>query len=55
MKWQIPVKLDSKNRITLPKEIIKKINTNSDFVIEYDQGQPHIISIVIIKKEEDNK
>lgn len=52
MRWQIPVKMDSKHRITLPKDIHKKIPKESELVAEYDQGQPHVISIVIVKNEE---
>lgn len=52
---QIPVKVDTKHRITIPKEIRRKINADQEVLVEYDTSVPNVIHIVLIKGEENEK
>jgi bifunctional DNA-binding transcriptional regulator/antitoxin component of YhaV-PrlF toxin-antitoxin module len=56
MRIQIPVKVDEKHRVTIPKEVWRKIAPLDEVLIEYDMGQPQVIHIVVTKtKEEEEK
>lgn len=52
MKIQIPTKVDSKRRITMPAQIYRKLAPHDEVLVEYDMGQPNVVHIVIVRKEE---
>lgn len=54
-KMQIPAKIDSKHRLVIPKQIYKKLAPHDEVLLEYDMGQPNVIHIVIVKKEEERE
>jgi bifunctional DNA-binding transcriptional regulator/antitoxin component of YhaV-PrlF toxin-antitoxin module len=51
MTIQIPVKVDAKHRVTIPKEIWRKINAGEEVLVEYDMSTPNVVHIVIPKKK----
>jgi bifunctional DNA-binding transcriptional regulator/antitoxin component of YhaV-PrlF toxin-antitoxin module len=55
MKIQIPTKVDNKHRVTIPAQIYRKLAPHDEVLVEYDMGQPYVVHIVIIKKENHNK
>jgi AbrB family looped-hinge helix DNA binding protein len=55
MTIQIPVKVDAKHRVTIPKEIRRKIDADQEVLIEYDTSVPNVIHIVLVKGEENEK
>ena len=55
MRIQIPVKVDNKHRVTIPKEVWRQVGPLDEVLIEYDMGQPKVIHIVVIKRREEEK
>jgi len=52
MRVQIPVKVDSKHRVTIPSQIYRKLAEHDEVLVEYDMSEPHVVHIVIVKKEQ---